>query len=141
DDQHHGPKNEGTNDRRIGSPHGRWSPRVRNWWTLGSGDSASSFFGSPCAIIVLASASSKTEFVPIVKMLANSCVTTTTVAPRLRARPEDRDAARARAVRIRASGGFTEDQHGRTESHRPRQPRPLLHPATQFRRVVRFKTC
>ena len=68
------------------------APRVRNLRTLGSFDSASSFLGSPLAVIVLLSTSRKTELFPIAKMLASSWVTMTIVVPRL-----------SRSSRIRSS--------------------------------------
>src|SRR5918996_1980107 len=58
-------------------------PRVRNSRTLGSGQASRRTLGSPRAMIVLAAASRKIESFPMVKMLARSWVTTTTVAPRL----------------------------------------------------------
>jgi len=79
-----GAHDEAANNRRTGLlAHVCSSPRVRNWRTLGSCDSAKSTLGSPSAIIVLLSGSRKTELVPMAKILANSCVTTTIVAPRL----------------------------------------------------------
>src|SRR5207245_2904314 len=59
------------------------SPRVRKARIFGSGEVSRRVLGLPTASMVLVSASRKTPLSPMVKMLANSCVTTTTVAPRL----------------------------------------------------------
>src|SRR5260221_2531228 len=59
------------------------SPRVRKAFSFASAECCNNSFGFPCARIVLVSASRKIESSAIIKMLANSWVTTTTVAPRL----------------------------------------------------------
>src|ERR1700677_1450255 len=59
------------------------SSRVRKRCTRGSAQCASSSLGLPPAIMVRDSPSKKTLLLPIAKMLASSCETTTTVAPRL----------------------------------------------------------
>ena len=56
---------------------------ARSARTLGSGQWAKSSLGSPLAVMVLVSGSRNTLLLPMVKMLASSWVTTTTVAPRL----------------------------------------------------------
>src|SRR5262249_51584507 len=59
------------------------SPRLRKARIFGSGEVSRRVFGLPTASMVLVSGSRKTPLSPMVKMLANSWVTTTTVAPRL----------------------------------------------------------
>src|SRR5690606_26222760 len=77
---------------RSGEPACSPPLRVRKRATLGSGGSASNACGSPVASWLLVSASRKTELLAIAKMLGSSCVTMTTVAPRL-----------SRSSRIRSS--------------------------------------
>src|SRR5438046_10001687 len=57
------------------------SPRLRKALTFASGECSNSSLGFPCASIVLDSASRKIESSAMVKMLGNSWVTTTMVAP------------------------------------------------------------
>ena len=61
----------------VAFPAGEKRPHLR----IGAG--LAQLLGIPLAIMVLVSASRKTELFPMAKMLASSCVTTTTVAPRL----------------------------------------------------------
>src|SRR5262245_31054829 len=59
------------------------SPRVRKALNFASVECFSNSFGFPCTRMVFVSASRKMESSAIMKMLASSCVTTTTVVPRL----------------------------------------------------------
>ncbi len=86
------------------------SPRVRNRRTVGCGDSSSRVFGFPVASIVFVSASRKTELVPMAKMLASSCVTTTTVAPRLSRSSRIRSSRRRALIGSRPADGSSKNR-------------------------------
>jgi hypothetical protein len=89
----------------------------------------------PAAVMVLASSSRNTEFVPIAKMLASSCVTSTTVAPRLSRSSRIRSSRPPGADRIEAGRWLVEKQDVRVQRHRARQAGPLAHAAAELRRI------
>jgi hypothetical protein len=63
------------------------------------------FLRSPLAVMVLVSASRNTLLLPMVKMLASSCVTTTTVEPKLSRRSRIKSSSKRELMGSRPAEG------------------------------------
>src|SRR5437773_4250172 len=76
---------------------------------------------------------------PIVKMLASSCVTTTTVAPKLARRSGIKSASK-RELMGASPGEGSSKKDFRIERHGTGQPGALLHAAADLGRIVVLET-
>ena len=119
----------------TGRPPAGLASRVRKARTLGSVDSASRVFGLPWAIIVLVSASRKTELSPIAKMLASSWRHDDDRGAEAVAQLEDQVVEELRADRVEPGRRLVEEQDLRIERHGAGQAGALLHAAADLGRV------
>ena len=113
---------------------------MRKRWTIGFGGCAKSSFGSPLAVMVLVSASRNTLLLPMVKMLASSCVTTTTVAPKLSRSSRIKSSSKRELIGSRPAEGSSKKSISGIQGHGTGQAGALLHAAADLGRIVVFET-